>query len=83
MSRCFSLSAALALCLSATALPAQTPDSSLVTLDRLFDSDEFAPEPLGGVRWIEGEAGLYEARARLRDPARTGPRPLRRRQRAA
>ena len=47
--------ATLTLALSA-ALLAQTPDSSLLTLDRIFDSDEFAPEPLGGPRWIPGEA---------------------------
>ena len=64
MPRCLSLPAALALCLSATALTAQTPDSSLVTLNRLFDSDEFTPEPLGAVRWIEGAAGWTQDRAR-------------------
>jgi dipeptidyl-peptidase-4 len=47
--------ASLCLCLS-PALPAQTPDSSLVTLDRIFDSDEFAPEFLGQVRWLPGAA---------------------------
>jgi dipeptidyl-peptidase-4 len=36
-------------------LAAQTPDSSLLTLDRLFHSDEFDPEPLGDVRWLPGE----------------------------
>ena len=55
MPRCFSLPAALALCLSATALAAQQADSSLLTLDRIFDSAEFAPERLGPVRWIEDE----------------------------
>ena len=35
-----------------TALAAQTPDSSLVTLERVFASDEFAPEFLGQVRWL-------------------------------
>jgi dipeptidyl-peptidase-4 len=38
-----------------TALPAQEPDSSLVTLDRLFASDEFTPDFLGPVRWLDGE----------------------------
>ena len=42
--------------LLAPPLLAQTPDSSLVTLDRLFDSEEFAPDFLGAVRWIVGEA---------------------------
>jgi dipeptidyl-peptidase 4 len=36
-------------------LAAQTPDSSLLTLDRIFHSDEFDPEPLGDVRWLPGE----------------------------
>ncbi|MFL5494233.1 MAG: hypothetical protein ACJ8DC_07615, partial [Gemmatimonadales bacterium] len=40
----------------ATRLPAQEPDSSLVTLDRIFNSDEFAPEFLGPVRWLYGSA---------------------------
>jgi len=47
--------ATLTLALSA-ALLAQTPDSSLLTLDRIYSSDEFAPEPLGGPSWIPGEA---------------------------
>jgi dipeptidyl-peptidase-4 len=45
----------LALSLS-TALPAQSADSSLVTLDRLFASGDFTPELLGNVRWLDGEA---------------------------
>ncbi|MGN6391363.1 MAG: S9 family peptidase [Gemmatimonadales bacterium] len=44
---------ALSLCAS---LAAQTPDSSQLTLDRIFNSDEFAPDPLGDVRWLPGEA---------------------------
>jgi dipeptidyl-peptidase-4 len=39
-----------------TPLPAQQSDSSLVTLDRLFNSDEFAPDFLGQVRWLSGSA---------------------------
>ncbi len=39
-----------------TALAAQGPDSSLVTLDRLFNSEEFAPKSLGPVRWLSGSA---------------------------
>ena len=42
--------------LTTRALAGQSPDSSLLTLDRLFDSDEFAPDFLGAVRWIEGAA---------------------------
>jgi dipeptidyl-peptidase 4 len=47
--------AIFALSLSPT-LPAQTPDSSLLTLDRIFGSTEFAAEPLGDVRWVPGSA---------------------------
>ncbi|MGH7514268.1 MAG: S9 family peptidase [Gemmatimonadales bacterium] len=39
-----------------TALPAQTPDSSLLTVERIFGSGEFAADPLGDVRWIPGSA---------------------------
>lgn len=39
----------LALSLS-SALRAQTPDSSLLTVERVFGSGGFAPEPLGDVR---------------------------------
>ncbi len=37
-------------------LPAQAPDSSLLTLDRIFASDEFGSEFFSGVRWLDGEA---------------------------
>jgi dipeptidyl-peptidase-4 len=47
--------AILALSLSST-LPAQTPDSSLLTVERIFGSTEFAAEPLGDVRWVPGAA---------------------------
>src|SRR5580765_2709914 len=53
---------AVGLCLPG-ALPAQTSDSSRVTLDRLFESDEFAPEYLGEVRWLEGEAAYTKLEA--------------------
>src|SRR5438552_1508883 len=64
-------------------LPAQEPDSSLVTLDRLFASDEFTPEFLGAVRWLEGEPTYTRlepdsttppARALVRYDAATGRR---------
>ena len=67
----------------ATALPAQTPDSSLVTLDRIFDSDEFAPEFLGQARWLQGAAAYTKlepdsakpsARSLVRYDAGTGRR---------
>ena len=50
-----SISIASSLALS-TPLAAQESDSSLVTLDRLFNSDEFAPDFLGPVRWVSGSA---------------------------
>ena len=59
MSPCPRVLAALVLVLglsTARAGSAQEPDSSLVTLDRIFDSDEFAPDFLGAVRWIAGAA---------------------------
>jgi dipeptidyl-peptidase 4 len=72
---------ALNLALS-TALPAQEPDSSRVTLDRLFNSDEFVPEFLGPVRWLSGSAYLKleadsatpAAQALVRYDAATGRR---------
>jgi dipeptidyl-peptidase 4 len=66
-----------------TALPAQGPDSSLVTLDRVFNSDEFAPERPGAVRWLEGQAAYTRlepdsaapvVRALVRYDAATGRR---------
>src|SRR5215211_5522262 len=66
--RCFWSALALGL-FAARALAAQSSDSSLVTLDQLFDSDEFAPDFLGAVRWIEGEA----AYTRLEPDAATPP----------
>ncbi len=59
MSPCPRVLAALVLVLglsTARAGTAQEPDSSLVTLDRIFDSDEFAPDFLGAIRWIAGAA---------------------------
>src|SRR3989441_1014420 len=35
---------------------AQQTDPSLLTLDRIFSSKEFAPQPLGPVQWMEGGA---------------------------
>ncbi|HEY8258253.1 MAG TPA: S9 family peptidase [Gemmatimonadales bacterium] len=48
------IAAALLLSLPALPLLAQT-DSSTLTLERIFDSDEFAPEALGGARWLQSE----------------------------
>jgi dipeptidyl-peptidase 4 len=60
--------AALGLVL-APPLPAQTADSSLVTLERLFDSEEFAPEFLGRVRWLDGQAAYTKLEADSANPA--------------
>jgi dipeptidyl-peptidase-4 len=50
------LLAGSATCLYASALPAQTPDSSLLTLERIFASPEFASERPGNLRWLAGAA---------------------------
>jgi dipeptidyl-peptidase-4 len=42
--------------LSARMYAQAVPDVSTVTLDRLFASSDFAPEQLGGVRWLAGSA---------------------------
>jgi dipeptidyl-peptidase 4 len=74
--------ALLALSLSSP-LPAQTPDSSLLTVERVFGSAEFAPEPLGDVRWvagaaaytrIESDSAIRGAAALVRYDAATGTR---------
>ena len=74
--------AGLALSLS-TALTAQSADSSVVTLDRLFASGEFTPERLGNVRWLDGQAAYTRlepdsaappARSLVRYDAATGRR---------
>jgi dipeptidyl-peptidase-4 len=51
--RLFASTISLTLSLS-VALPAQEPvaDSSLLSLDRIFDSNEFKSEQLGQVRWL-------------------------------
>ncbi|MGH7500087.1 MAG: S9 family peptidase [Gemmatimonadales bacterium] len=75
---------AVALGLSvAVTLPAQTPDSSLLTLDRIFNSGEFTPDFLGPVRWLDGEPAYTKlesdstvpaARALVRYDAASGRR---------
>ncbi len=47
---------AAALALSCAAPLRAQSDSSLLTLDRIFASQEFTPERLGGARWLDGEA---------------------------
>ncbi len=63
MSHLRALTSGVALSLSVcAALTAQEPaaDSSLVTLDRLFDSEDFTPERLGQVRWLQGQAAYLK-----------------------
>jgi dipeptidyl-peptidase-4 len=59
------LAATLSFLLIATALPAQQPaaDSSLLTLERIFSSDEFKPEQLGQVRWLPGRPAYLRLEA--------------------
>jgi dipeptidyl-peptidase-4 len=64
------VSSAITLSLSVcAALPAQEPapeqaaDSSLVTLDRLFNSPDFTPERLGPVRWLEDRPAYVKLEA--------------------
>ena len=47
------------------ALPAQQPaaDSSILTLDRIYASDEFQPEHLGEVRWLPGRPAYLKLEA--------------------
>lgn len=62
---------------------AQVPDSSQLTLDRIFATPEFEPEPVAGVRWLPGAAaytrleadsGSSGARALIRYDAASGNR---------
>ncbi len=34
-------------------VPAQTADSSVLTIDRIFNSGEFSPQSVGGFRWLK------------------------------
>lgn len=55
------------------ALSAQQPDSSLLSLERIFDSQEFFPERLGPVRWLDNAAAYLKLEA---DSASPGGRSL-------
>ncbi len=57
ISRAFGFAAVLSAILS-TALASQQTDSSRLSLERIFNSDDFAPERLGPVRWL-GNAAAY------------------------
>lgn len=54
-------------------LSAQQADSALLTLDRIFNSDEFTPERLGPVRWLENTSAYVRLEA---DSATPGGRSL-------
>jgi dipeptidyl-peptidase 4 len=56
-----------------SALSAQQADSSLLTLERIFSSDEFTPERLGPVRWLDNAAAYVKLEA---DSATPGGRSL-------
>lgn len=43
----------LLLCLFAVPAYAQSTDSPLLTIDRIFNSGEFAPQGVGGFRWLK------------------------------
>jgi dipeptidyl-peptidase-4 len=44
-------------------LEAQGTDPSVLTLERIFESKEFAPEQLGRVRWLEKDAAYVKLEA--------------------
>jgi hypothetical protein len=61
----------LLLCLAPVAAPAasaQQADSSLLTLDRIYGSKEFAPQPFGPARWLEDGTAYTTL-----EPAADGP----------
>jgi dipeptidyl-peptidase 4 len=64
---------AVALAVLTSQLYAQTPDSSLLTLERIFSSEEFSPEQLGRVRWLEKQAAYIKLES---DSAGPGGRSL-------
>jgi dipeptidyl-peptidase-4 len=74
---------AIALLIVAPPMRAQEPDSAILTLERIFDSDEFRPEQLGRVAWLEREPAYLKlepdssapgGRSLVRYDARTGKR---------
>src|SRR5688572_8951332 len=54
-------------------LSAQQPDSSMLSLERIFNSPEFVPERLGPVRWLDDAAAYVKLEA---DSATPGGRSL-------
>jgi dipeptidyl-peptidase-4 len=56
-----------------SALSAQEADSSLLSVQRIFDSQEFFPDRLGPVRWLDNAAAYVKLEA---DSASSGARSL-------
>ena len=54
---------AVALLVLAAPLRAQEPDPSVLTLQRIFDSDEFRPEQLGRLQWLDREPAYLKLEA--------------------
>ena len=71
------------LCCPAPRLAAQQADSSLLTLNRIFDSKDFTPERLGPVRWLKGQAAYVKLEPDSHRTRRSSPGSLRCRRRAA
>jgi dipeptidyl-peptidase 4 len=71
-SRTFGCAVALSAVLC-TALASQQTDSSQLSLERIFNSDEFVPERLGPVRWLSNAAAYIKLEA---DSATPGGRSL-------
>jgi len=71
-SRTFGCAVALTTFLS-TALASQQTDSSRLSLERIFKSDEFVPERLGPVRWLSNAAAYIKLET---DSAKPGGRSL-------
>ncbi|HSM18353.1 MAG TPA: S9 family peptidase [Gemmatimonadales bacterium] len=61
--------ASLVLAVSAPSATAQAADSAFLSVDRIFGSREFAPEPFGPARWIM-DGSAYTT---LEQPAAGGP----------
>jgi hypothetical protein len=57
--RTFGCAVALSAVLS-SALASQQTDSSRLSLERIFNSDEFIPERLGPVRWLSNAAAYIK-----------------------
>lgn len=71
---------ALLVCLAPAPSPAEAPDPSLLTLERIFAAREFRPEVFGPARWLRGGAAYTtvepSAGALPAAPDGKGPRDL-------